>query len=261
MLRPGLTKPERLTWRSWVSMVRGRRHSARSWARDLAVKCLQAKPGAHQRIPILIPLQDFPRGQADIEVFITGHLARRCGVRNANYEAFKAMNDKGLLLLLFDGFDEMAVHVDEDTILGNLAQIEQFALTPNSKVILTSRPEYFKTRHEEEEALHSTKLLSRRAKYTRLNLLPFDAQQIRYFLQRRIPTIPEANQNWRYYLAEIERIHDLRDLSRRPVLLEMIVKTLPVLVAEGSPWIVRLCIILTSRANFSGRWWRNDGSS
>lgn len=205
----------------------GKTTISRKLARDLAEKYLHAEVKASQRIPVLIPLQDFPRGQADMETFITGHLARRCGVRNASYDAFRAMNDAGLLVLIFDGFDEMAVHVDEDVILANLRQIEQFALAPKGKIILTSRPEYFKTSREEQEAL------SRRSKYERLYLLPFQSDQIAEFLQKRIPTIPEATEDWAYYVDEIERIHDLRDLSRRPVLLEMIVRTLPKLVASG----------------------------
>ena len=69
------------------------------------------------------------------------------------------MNDAGLLVLIFDGFDEMAVQVHEDVIFTNLKQIGQFALAPKGKLILTSRPEYFKTSKEEQEAL------SQRGKY------------------------------------------------------------------------------------------------
>ena len=59
----------------------------------------------------------------------------------------------GFLLLMFDGLDEMAVHVDEEVIHANMAQIELFAASPNSRILLTSRPEYFKTSQEEQQVL------------------------------------------------------------------------------------------------------------
>lgn len=204
-------------------------------AHDLASRYLQSKNKEGKRLPIIIPLREFPRGQADIEVFIVGHLARRCGVKNPNYESFKAMHDAGLLLLIFDGFDEMAIYVDEDTIYANLFQIEQLAASPNSKILLTSRPEYFKTSQEEEEALRPKGLIQRRSEYDRLYLQPLGEEQVKYFLENRIPYIPDVTEDWSYYYREIKRIHDLSDLSRRPVLLEMIVKTLPLLIAQGKP--------------------------
>jgi hypothetical protein len=213
----------------------GKTTFCRKLARDLASKYLQARGRGKHRIPIIIPLSEFPRGQADIEAFITGYLARRCGVTNPNFEAFRAMNDAGFLLLIFDGFDEMAVHVDADVIQANLMQIERLAASPNSKVLLTSRPEYFTTSVEEQQALQPAGLLARHSKYRRLYLCGFGEKQIQTFLQKRIPLIPNVTQDWSYYYGEIKRIHDLSDLSSRPVLLEMIVKTLPELVAQGKP--------------------------
>jgi hypothetical protein len=204
-------------------------------AYDLAKGFLQAKRKGNHRIPILVPLLEFPRGRADIEAFVTGHLARRCGVSNPSFEAFKAMNDEGFLLLIFDGLDEMAVHVDEEVINANLAQIEQLAVSPSSRVLLSSRPEYFKTTQEEQQALQPTGLLARRSHYTILNLCGFTEKQIRAYLQKRIPTSTNSTQDWSYYYNEIKRIHDLSDLSTRPVLLEMIAKTLPQLMASEQP--------------------------
>jgi uncharacterized protein YjbI with pentapeptide repeats len=43
----------------------------------------------------------------------------------------------------------------------------------------------------------------------------------------------EPTRDWTYYQNQIKQIYDLSDLVRRPVLLEMIVKTLPKMIAEG----------------------------
>jgi WD40 repeat protein len=141
------------------------------------------------------------------------------------------MNDEGLFLLIFDGFDEMAMQVDFDTIAGNLKEIEKLTASPKSKVLLTSRPEYFISAEEEEEIFAPSSLLEKKQRsFDRLNLIPLNESQIRSFLQRRIPLIEEAEEDWKYYLDTIGGIHDLSDLSKRPVMLDMITKTLPLLI-------------------------------
>ena len=210
----------------------GKTTLCRKLARELAKACLQAQPKGKPRIPIIIPLREFPKGQVDLDVFIAGHLARRCKVSNPNIDALKAMNDSGMLLLIFDGLDEMAVSVDEDVLMSNLGQIEHFALAAKSRVILTSRPEYFITAREESEALQPQDSLTRRISYLRLSLLPFNEDQIIAYLQGRITPNYETPYGWQYYYETIKRIHDLIDLSQRPVLLEMIIKTLPKLISQ-----------------------------
>jgi WD40 repeat protein len=141
------------------------------------------------------------------------------------------MNDEGLFLLIFDGFDEMAMQADFDTIVGNLKEIEKLTGSPKSKVLLTSRPEYFISAEEEEEIFAPSSLLEKKQRsFDLLNLIPLNESQIRSFLQRRIPLIEEAEEDWKYYLDTIGGIHDLSDLSKRPVMLDMITKTLPLLI-------------------------------
>jgi hypothetical protein len=45
--------------------------------------------------------------------------------------------------------------------------------------------------------------------------------------------VKEADQPWIYYRDQIRKIGSLSDLSQRPVLLDMIVKTLPRLISSG----------------------------
>src|SRR5205085_499650 len=80
---------------------------------DLAAAFL-ADPNA-SRIPILLNLRDFI-GKLDIEAYITSFLDRECRVTNPKIDLFRKMNDAGIFLLIFDGFDEMAVKVDADTL-------------------------------------------------------------------------------------------------------------------------------------------------
>lgn len=201
-------------------------------AHDLALSYLNEPSSS--RIPILLNLRDFI-GKLDLEAYITSFLDRECKVINPRIELFRAMNEAGIFLMIFDGFDEMAVKVDADTLESNLIEIEKLAASKNSKSLLTSRPEYFVSAREESEALtpRVNPFLNRVAEYEPLKILPWNEDQIELFLQRRVPLVKGANQTWTYYRDQIKRIGSLSDLSQRPVLLDMIVKTLPRLIASG----------------------------
>jgi hypothetical protein len=200
---------------------------------DLANSYLK-KPGSN-RIPILLNLRDFI-GKIDIEAYVTSFLDRQCGAANPKINLFKAMNDAGTFLLIFDGFDEMAIKVDSDTLEANLIEIEKLASSKNSKVLLTSRPEYFISTKEEIEALTPARnpFATRATAYQPLKILPWNEVQVAEFLKKRVPLIKEATKSWTFYRDRIKRIGSLSDLAHRPVLLDMIVKTLPRLIASNT---------------------------
>lgn len=203
-------------------------------AHDLAASYLKT-PGS-TRIPILFNLREFTK-TLKMESLVTSFLDEECCAINPRFKLFQAMNDAGIFLLIFDGFDEMAVRVDVDTLEMNLQEIEKLAASPKSKVILTSRLEYFISGEEEKKALRpkGELLATRETEYRPLRIKPWDDEQVNLFLKRRVPLIEEAEQPWTYYRDRIREIEGLSDLSRRPVLLEMIAKTLPQLIASGKP--------------------------
>ncbi len=201
-------------------------------ARDLALSHLNDPSSS--RIPILLNLRDFV-GKLDLEAYITSFLDRECNVVNPRIELFRAMNEAGIFLMIFDGFDEMAVKVDADTLESNLIEIEKLASSKRSRTLLTSRPEYFVSVREEREALipRINPFLNREAEYEPLKILPWNEDQVEQFLQRRVPLVKGVDQPWIYYRNQIRQIGNLSDLSQRPVLLDMIVKTLPRLISSG----------------------------
>lgn len=188
------------------------------------------------RIPILFNLRDFTK-TLSLESLVTSFLDEQCGVLNPRFRLFKAMNDSGVFVLIFDGFDEMAIRVDADTLEANLAEIDRLAAPENAKVVLTSRIEYFTTAEEETASLRpkGQLLATRNAEYQAITIQPWDDKQVAEFLKKRVPFITRASQGWTYYRNRIAKIPGLADLSRRPVLLDMIVKTLPKLIESGGP--------------------------
>lgn len=212
----------------------GKTSLCQKMAHDLAASYLKA-PGS-TRIPIFLNLREFTK-TFKIESLITSFLDEECGVTNPRFKLFQTMNEAGIFLLIFDGFDEMAVRVDVDTLEMNLQEIEKLATLPKSKVIITSRIEFFISGEEEKKSLHpkGRLLVTRESEYKPLKITAWDNQQINSFLKKRVPLIREAKKSWAYYRDRIRDIPGLSDLSRRPVLLDMIAKTLPQLITSGKP--------------------------
>jgi hypothetical protein len=68
-----------------------------------------------------------------------------------------------------------------------------------------------------------------RRNYSIVYLLPFSPEQIREFVHRHHPDSTDA------VMEQIGRLREVEDLATRPVLLEMILKTLPRLLKEAGP--------------------------
>ncbi|TEU15215.1 MAG: hypothetical protein E3J21_13835 [Anaerolineales bacterium] len=102
------------------------------------------------RIPILISLRDYAKAMS-LQQLVTDFLVNRYSIQ-AGYEAFIRFNADGKLVLLFDGFDEMAQKVDYQTTVDNFEELAR-AVEAHSKVILTCRTPYFRTSREAEELL------------------------------------------------------------------------------------------------------------
>jgi len=186
------------------------------------------------RIPILISLRDYAKAM-NLEQLITDFLVNRYSIQ-AGYEAFRRFNADGRLVLLFDGFDEMAQKVDDQTTVNNFEEIAR-AVEAHSKVILTCRTPYFRTSEEAAKLLshrgqqmlveaqdlpeQAAIDLTNRPNFEIVHLLPFDREDIQSMLQARYPD------KWKQYWQDIESTYNLAELAQRPVLLDMIARSLP----------------------------------
>jgi formylglycine-generating enzyme required for sulfatase activity len=202
-----------------------------------------ADPDRH-RIPILISLRDYAKAM-NLEQLATDFLVNRYDIQ-AGYDAFRRFNADGKLVLLFDGFDEMAQKVDYQTTVDNFEELAR-AVEARSKVVLTCRTPYFRSRREAEELLsrrddlpESSQLLGRlidltdRPNFEIVHLLPFDGEDIQAMLRARFPD------EWEGYYQQIEHTYNLAELAQRPVLLDMIARSLPELEPEQAVNAARL---------------------
>lgn len=136
----------------------------------------------------------------------------------------------GKLLLIFDGFDEMAAKVDRQQMINNFWELAK-VVVPGAKVILTCRTEHFPEAKEGRALLNaelqaSTKQLTGETpQFEVLELEKFNDDQIRLVLSHQT----EA--------ATVEQVMgnpQLLDLARRPVMTELILEALPDIEA-GKP--------------------------
>ena len=181
------------------------------------------------RLPLVIPLRDYAKA-VGVESLFSEFFFRKHEIPLPGYSAFEQLNRMGKLLLIFDGFDEMAARVDRQKMINNFWELAQ-VVVPGAKAILTCRTEHF-PEAQEGRALLSAELQASTAKLTGeppqfevLELEKFNDDQIRQVLSFRAgPTTVE----------QVMSNPHLLDLARRPVMTEFILEALPDIEA-GKP--------------------------
>jgi len=130
-------------------------------------------------------------------------------------------------VLILDGFDELSLTFDKETVL---KEIENLSKTTQEykKVILTSRTQFFRNEEEEKETLVQKKFPGRGPRsmtyprFERTYVSLFDDKQIRRYLDLCLGK-KEAKKFWN---ETVEKVFDVKDLARRPILIELIVNDL-----------------------------------
>ncbi|WP_346291509.1 NACHT and WD40 repeat domain-containing protein [Sphaerothrix gracilis] len=181
------------------------------------------------RLPLVVPLRDYAKA-VSVESLFSEFFFRKHEIPIPGYSAFEQLNRMGKLLLIFDGFDEMAARVDRQQMINNFWELAK-VVVPGAKVILTCRTEHFPEAKEGRALLNaelqaSTKdLTGETPQFEVLELEKFNDEQIRQVLSHQAQP------------ATVEQIMgnpELLDLARRPVLTELILEALPDIEA-GKP--------------------------
>ena len=190
------------------------------------------------RIPLLVTLNRYHKS-ADIEQMMTDFLVNECGIKR-DFSTFLKIAKRGKLLIILDGFDEMAKQVDVNVRKHNFRQIARLLIGKN-KVILSGRSNYFLDQTEIDEIFNQQpentdpykgalqKAVSEyNPTYEILNITLFDRWQINEFLEKQSNYLKEHGINdWKELEKTIYNTYNLEELARTPVLLEIILKTLP----------------------------------
>ena len=212
------------------------------------------------RIPLLVPLRRYYEA-ADHEEIVAQFFMQECGV-NVQHSLFNNFLVTGRFLLLLDGFDEMGAKSDPTTRKANYLKLAPLA-EGRSKILISCRPAYFISLEETRtvfsfinkqmgfapalntgritEALfdvvsdsnlgtvfQKTRSALGSTLYADIGL--FNTKQIKAYLRKHNADIAKSSSgelDARTLYIRIQEIYDLSDLAQRPLLLKLIVLTLP----------------------------------
>jgi WD40 repeat protein len=203
------------TGKTWFAM-----HYA--WVGIQAYLQAKNKRVKRPRLPLLITLRDYAKA-LNVDTVIAGFFFVNHNIR-LNADVFDRLNRMGKLLILFDGFDEMANKINSQDAIDNFWALAD-VIGENSKVILTCRTEHFPTTDKNQKIFAGGERASTHAKvaaapkFEILNLHPLSIDQIRQVLTNRGAT-PES-------IDLILTNAELYDLVKRPMMADLVLTALP----------------------------------
>ena len=104
------------------------------------------------RVPIVVPLRDYAKA-VTVESLFSEFFFRKHEILKT-YSVFEQLNRMGKLLLIFDGFDEMAARVNRQAMIDNFWELAK-VVVPGAKAILTCRTEHFPDAIEGRQLLNA----------------------------------------------------------------------------------------------------------
>lgn len=131
------------------------------------------------------------------------------------------------IVLILDGFDEISLRFDKEQVLKEIESLSE-SMRDFAKVILTSRTQFFRNVQEEREMLirepgrpsRGPVPLPYPERFERIYVSPFSDEDIKAYLRLDLGN-KEASHFWNNI---INKIFDLKDLVKRPILLELIAR-------------------------------------
>lgn len=164
-------------------------------------------------VPILIQLRNLEKGHS-LDGLVAQHLAQ-AGLSAINLRAFRYLLEVGRIVLLFDGFDELALRVTYARAAEHFRTLLE-AAAGRAKVVVASRKQHFESDRQVRSAL--SEQVERLPNYRIVFLERFDAVRIQWFLLNHLGDGTQARQ--RYQL--LDQVKDLLGLSANPRMLSFI---------------------------------------
>ena len=180
------------------------------------------------RIPVVVPLRDYAKAVTVKSLFSEFFFDKHEMLKN--YSVFEKLNRMGKLLLIFDGFDEMAARVNRQAMIDNFWELAK-VVVPGAKAILTCRTEHFPNAIEGRTLL-SAELRSSTAQLTG-ETPQFEVLELEMFADEQIEKII-SRKTQATTVQTVMNNSQLLDLARRPVMVELILEALPDIEA-GKP--------------------------
>ena len=171
---------------------------------------LERRASATERVPILIEL----RGTSPRNLSPLQFLGAWSAQYNLNPQALMRLLVAGRLVIVFEGFDEMALVGDAEMRLKHFKTLWQFTVD-KAKLLITGRPNFFLDEQELNAALGIGRPTGNPYSEA-VRLAPFDLSQIRAALRAYKPEVGEQIE------ALAARSSRFFDLVSRPSLLHVV---------------------------------------
>ncbi len=215
------------------------------YAYQVMQKYLEAKEKGlnRPRLPLVIQLRDYSKA-LNSESLFSDFFFRKHEIPLPGYSAFEQLNRMGKLLLIFDGFDEMADKLDRQKMVNNFWELAR-VVVPGAKAILTCRTEHFPNAKDGRDLLNAeikastANLTGDPPQFEVLDLEKFNEDQIKEALLKKTDE----------KTVDIIMGHpELLDLAGRPVMLDFILEALPEIESGKSVDLSRVYLwALTSK--------------
>jgi WD40 repeat protein/nucleoside phosphorylase len=162
-------------------------------------------------VPVRIEMRDLEK-TATLDELVTAHFKRMDWSRPPDSRAFNRMLHDGQIVLVFDGYDELAIRVSYRRAAAHLDTLLS-AAQGSARVIVTSRTQHFLD-HDQLVGF-GRHVAERGVRFTMAELLPFERPQILAMLTRHVGNEQLAHQR----LELLEAVRDLSSLAANPRML------------------------------------------
>lgn len=184
------------------------------------------KNPAKERLPLLLTLRTFTKAMTAQQLVNDALIEQyKLPFIGSAFDIFQEMNQRGKLLLILDGFDEMARKVDYQTVVDNFWELAKL-VEEGGKVILTSRTEYFRWVKESEKVLGGEEfgrqtLVLEPPKFEVIYLEQFNNDQIRQVIIKSVgatkgPALADT----------VLKSRNLAEMARKPLLIDLLLAAL-----------------------------------
>jgi hypothetical protein len=189
----------------------------------LTYNLLFQQPQPPKRIPILIEL----RGSSPKTLQPLNLLgAWAAPYHRIHSTALMQLHYAGRLLLIFEGFDEMAMVSNAEMRMGHFRRLWDFC-SPEAKILITGRPNFFLDDEEKRSALGIDQSHGNKPYSSAIKLEPFTSQQINIALRnhselvrRQICDFADRNNRFMEIVSRPSLLHIVADLWEKEKLSE-----------------------------------------
>lgn len=185
--------------------------------------------------PIVVKLRSYNKAVGVTQI-LTDYFVNDLGMSNFNIETFNIIRKKLNILLIFDGYDEVAKKVDFDIKYDVLKEICKYC-SYNTKIIVSCRPNFFQSTKEFEKIFKKSPYAFEPGENMHIDFLEnsiteLNAEQVEAYINSYDKELQMQGISVDEMLETITHTHDLQDLAKRPFLLYMMWKTLPHIIKD-----------------------------